>query len=88
MVVSIRRFRGYAGRILVLMPVLSLASLLLMPSVCQAYVDPNAAGWLFQALFPIFVAIGGAWAVFRRRIAAIFQRVRRALTRNKGLDVV
>jgi len=35
------------------------------PAICLAYVDPNAGGWLFQWLFPVFVALGGAWVVFK-----------------------
>jgi hypothetical protein len=39
------------------------------------YIDPNAGGWLFQMLFPVFVAIGGAWLVLRRKVGALFRRV-------------
>jgi hypothetical protein len=39
------------------------------------YIDPNAGGWLFQMLFPVFVAIGGAWLVLRRKVGALFRRL-------------
>lgn len=39
-----------------------------------AYIDPNAGGWLFQLLFPVFTAIGGAWIVFRKRVKALLER--------------
>jgi hypothetical protein len=39
------------------------------------YIDPNAGGWLFQMLFPVFVAIGGAWLVLRRKVGALFKRL-------------
>jgi len=55
---------------------LALVLLLLTPSVCFAYIDPNSAGWLFQLLFPIFAAIAGAWAVFRKKITAAIQWLR------------
>jgi len=39
------------------------------------YIDPNAGGWLFQLVFPIFVAIGGVWMVLRRKAGAMFRRI-------------
>jgi hypothetical protein len=39
------------------------------------YIDPNAGGWLFQMIFPIFVAIGGAFMVLRRKVGAFFKRL-------------
>jgi hypothetical protein len=39
------------------------------------YIDPNAGGWLFQMIFPIFVAIGGAFLVLRRKVGAFFRRL-------------
>jgi hypothetical protein len=47
----------------------------LLTSTCIAYIDPNAGGWLFQLLFPVFVAIGGAWMVFRKKLSAIRKRL-------------
>jgi hypothetical protein len=40
-----------------------------------AYIDPNAGGWLFQLFFPVFVAIGGAWVVFRKKVASSCKRI-------------
>ena len=39
-----------------------------------SYIDPNAGGWLFQLLFPLFVAIGGTWMVLRKKASAIRNR--------------
>ena len=39
------------------------------------YIDPNAGGWLFQLMFPVFVAIGGAWLVLRRKVGAFWKRL-------------
>ena len=39
-----------------------------------AYIDPNSGGWLFQMLFPIFVAVGGAFLVLRSKAAALWKR--------------
>lgn len=46
-----------------------------------SYIDPNTGGLMFQLLFPILVAIGGAWVVFRRKIGGICKRLSRR--RNK-----
>ncbi|MGH8219663.1 MAG: hypothetical protein ACREUT_14030 [Steroidobacteraceae bacterium] len=40
-----------------------------------AYVDPNSAGWLYQLLFPLLIAIGSAFAVLRRVIAHAWSRL-------------
>lgn len=44
------------------------------PFAAFAYIDPNAGGWLFQLLFPLLVAIAGAWGLLKRRIAGLFRR--------------
>jgi len=49
---------------------LLVALVLLCPGACFAYIDPNAAGYLFQILFPVIAAIGGAWVFLRRKITA------------------
>ena len=41
-----------------------------------AYIDPNSAGALYQLLFPLLVAIAGAFAAFRRVIARAFGRLK------------
>ncbi len=43
--------------------------------VFVGYIDPNAGGWLFQLLFPVFVAISGAFLVLRRKTVALFRRM-------------
>ncbi len=40
-----------------------------------AYVDPNSAGWLYQLIFPLLIAIGSAFAVLRRVIARAWSRL-------------
>jgi len=59
----------------------SLVPLLILHSSFCAYLDPNAGGWLFQLLFPVVVAIGGAWIILRRRIKGLWTRLCR---RDKG----
>ena len=49
--------------------------LLAVPLECHAYIDPNIGGWLFQLLFPVLVAIGGAWVVLRQRIRAFWAQL-------------
>jgi len=44
------------------------------------YIDPNAGGWLFQLLFPVFIASGGLWIVFQEWVA----RRWRTLLRRDG----
>lgn len=44
------------------------------PLSAFAYIDPNAGGWLFQLLFPLLVAIGGAWRLMRHRAADVVRR--------------
>lgn len=39
-----------------------------------AYVDPNSAGWLYQLLFPLLIAIGSVFAALRRVIASAWSR--------------
>jgi len=40
-----------------------------------AYVDPNSAGWLYQLIFPLLIAIGTAFAALRRVIAQAWSRL-------------
>ena len=56
-------------------PRLGLLILLVVPLECHAYIDPNIGGWLFQLLFPVLVAIGGAWVVLRQRIRAFWAQL-------------
>ena len=43
-------------------------------SDCYAYLDPSAGGWLYQLLFPVVVAISGAWVVLQRHIRELWRR--------------
>ncbi|MES2353781.1 MAG: hypothetical protein V4568_05115 [Pseudomonadota bacterium] len=54
---------------------LAFVAICLLPLDCYAYIDPNAGGFLFQLLFPVLVAIGGVWTVFRQRIIALWNRL-------------
>jgi hypothetical protein len=56
----------------------------------HAYVDPNAAGPLYQLLFPLFIAISSAVAAFRSVIRRQWNRLMSALmatVRGKGLPL-
>ena len=44
-----------------------------------AYIDPNAGGLLYQMLFPLLIAIAGAWAAFRMKINQFFSALTRKL---------
>jgi hypothetical protein len=39
------------------------------------YIDPNAGGWIFQMIFPVIVAIGGAWMALRKKASSLFRRL-------------
>jgi hypothetical protein len=65
-----------------LKPVFILVTLAIYPTTCYAYIDPNIGGWLFQLLFPVFVAIGGAWLVLKSRLVGIVRKFLRLKTRN------
>jgi len=39
---------------------LAIVAVLLQPSECYAYADPNVVGCLFQLAFPVLLAIGAA----------------------------
>ena len=67
------RRAGVLGR--VLPPIVLVAAL--YPATCFAYFDPNAGGWLFQLLFPVIVALGGAWVLFKARVQRMVGKLRR-----------
>lgn len=50
-------------------------SVLAVPSVAWAYIDPNTGGMIFQMLAPILAAIAGAWIMARDYIKRIFFRL-------------
>jgi hypothetical protein len=45
----------------------------------HAYIDPNMGGWLYQLLFPLLIAIAGAWAALRHRIGHFFSTLAKRL---------
>lgn len=45
------------------------------PTICFAYIDPNAGGWLFQLLFPVFVALGATWLMFKSHLIRIVHKL-------------
>jgi hypothetical protein len=55
-----------------------IAFLCLQPQA-YAYIDPNVGGWLYQLLFPLLLAIAGAWAVLRHKIGEFFSTVAKKL---------
>ena len=48
-------------------------------SPAHAYIDQNVGGWLYQLLFPLLIAIAGAWAVLREKISELVSRFVRRL---------
>ncbi len=50
----------------------------------HAYIDPNAAGPLYQLLFPLLVALASGLAAFRRAIARAWQRLTVAVRRPRS----
>ena len=56
--------------------------ILMVPPDAYAYIDPNTAGWLFQLIFPVIVAIGIGWNFLRNRMRAALDWV---LRRTKQL---
>lgn len=44
-----------------------------MPSMAWAYIDPNAAGFLFQLLFPIITAIAAVFVFLRQKVMDMFK---------------
>lgn len=54
---------------------LLISLLVAAPAYAYAYVDPNTGGWLYQILFPLLVAIAGAWAVLRQKLRELCRRL-------------
>ena len=44
-----------------------------------AYIDPNVGGWLYQLLFPLLIAIAGAWAALRHKLSELLAALARKL---------
>lgn len=51
-----------------------------LPLDCNAYIDPNAGGILFQLLAPLLAAVAGVWMFLRRWISQALRRLWHALT--------
>jgi hypothetical protein len=51
---------------------LAIAALVSGHQEAHAYIDPNVGGWLYQLLFPLLIALAGAWAVLRHKISEFF----------------
>lgn len=49
--------------------------LALMPVFAYAYIDPNAGGFLFQILTPVFIAIVACWAFLKHKLKALWTRM-------------
>ena len=58
---------------------LVLAALACAAPDAHAYIDPNVGGWLYQLLFPLLIAIAGAWAVLRHKIGEFFSMLAKKL---------
>ena len=61
---------------------LTIAALALTQGDAYAYIDPNAGGLLYQLLFPVLIAIAGAWAALRHKIAHLFSSLAKRLRRR------
>lgn len=57
-----------------LFSLLLLLDLLSCPAA-HAYVDPNAGGFLFQLLFPLFMALAAMWVFLRKKAIEIGKRI-------------
>lgn len=51
------------------------AACILTPSNAFAYIDPNAGGYIFQALFPILTAVAAGYLFFKNGIKKAFAGV-------------
>ena len=53
---------------------LLIVATLLLPSISQAYIDPNAAGFFYQLISPVIVALTAIWTAFKHKIMGFFRR--------------
>lgn len=67
------------SRVALRIAILAISGFFLGVGDAHAYIDPNVGGWLYQILFPVLVALGGAWAVFRQRFSGLFSALVRWL---------
>lgn len=51
---------------------LIILSLLLFTNDALAYVDPNTGGYIFQLLYPVFIAVGICYLFLKRQIKQLF----------------
>lgn len=58
---------------------LAAAAFILGQDDAYAYIDPNVGGWLYQLLFPLLIALAGAWVALRHKIGEIFSNLAKRL---------
>jgi len=57
-------------------PIFWVGLLALLPwQACYAYIDPSAAGPVYQILLPLLVAIASGLAAFRRSLKRLWRRL-------------
>jgi hypothetical protein len=47
---------------------------------CNAYIDPNTGGFIYQLLFPLIVAVAAGWRWLRLFAGSAWQRLKTAVT--------
>ncbi len=57
-------------------------TLLLVATDARAYVDPNAAGLLYQIFFPVIIAVTVAWRWIKETVKQLFGAIRSAVIRR------
>ena len=58
---------------------LLLALMAVLPD-CQAYVDPNVGGFIYQLLFPLLVAVAAGWRWIKMGVSSAWRRLVARLT--------
>jgi len=53
---------------------------LLAAPACQAYIDPNTGGFIYQLLFPLIVAVAAGWRWVKMGVSSAWHRVVTKLT--------
>jgi len=71
---AVRSFLDGLRRTGKVFPVLLLLDLFSCPPA-DAYVDPNAGGFLFQLLFPLFMAFAAMWVFLRKKAIEVGKRI-------------
>lgn len=55
--------------------VVAALTLVLATFDCNAYIDPNAGGLLYQILLPVIVAVVAGWRYLKMALLAVWQRL-------------